>query len=105
MRDIVPCYANGWFSPAKESAEFAEKAKVAVAPGFTGLKWDPFAKGVRKYQFTITHPGFGHLGPLMPNSGVLSNGHAFGSGNSMPGVRSCGLADHGLGRLGYPGAE
>jgi galactonate dehydratase len=44
VRDRVPCYANGWFSPAKEPAEFAEKAKAAVARGFTGLKWDPFGK-------------------------------------------------------------
>ncbi len=44
VRDKVPCYANGWFSPATEPAAFAEKAKDAVARGFTGLKWDPFGK-------------------------------------------------------------
>lgn len=44
VRDRVPCYANGWFSPAQEPREFAEKAKIAVARGFTGLKWDPFGK-------------------------------------------------------------
>lgn len=43
-RDAVPCYANGWFSPAKTPDEFAEKAKIAVDRGFTGLKWDPFGK-------------------------------------------------------------
>jgi len=44
VRDKVPCYANGWFSPAKEPEEFAEKARAAVERGFTGLKWDPFGQ-------------------------------------------------------------
>lgn len=44
VRDAVPCYANGWFAPAKTPAEFAEKAKQAKAQGFGGLKWDPFGK-------------------------------------------------------------
>jgi galactonate dehydratase len=42
VRDRVPCYANGWFAPAKTPDEFAVKAKEAKAMGFTGLKWDPF---------------------------------------------------------------
>lgn len=42
VRDAVPCYANGWFAPAKTPDEFAEKAKIAVAQGFQALKWDPF---------------------------------------------------------------
>jgi len=42
VRDAIKCYANGWFSPAKEPSEFATKAKAAVAAGFRGLKWDPF---------------------------------------------------------------
>jgi galactonate dehydratase len=42
VRDRVPCYANGWFAPAKTPEEFAAKAKEAKAMGFTGLKWDPF---------------------------------------------------------------
>lgn len=42
VRDVVPCYANGWFAPARTPAEFAEKARQAVAAGFRGLKWDPF---------------------------------------------------------------
>lgn len=37
-------YANGWFSGAKEPAEFAEKAALAVRRGITALKWDPFGK-------------------------------------------------------------
>ena len=42
LRDRVPCYANGWFVPAKTPEEFADKAREAVDAGFTGLKWDPF---------------------------------------------------------------
>ncbi|MEO6522501.1 MAG: galactonate dehydratase [Mucilaginibacter sp.] len=42
VREKVPCYANGWFAPAKTPAEFAAKAKEAVSKGFKGLKWDPF---------------------------------------------------------------
>ena len=42
VREAIPCYANGWFAPAKKAHEFAEKAKAAVAAGFHGLKWDPF---------------------------------------------------------------
>jgi len=42
MRDSVPCYANGWFTGAKQPAEFAVKAKEAVKKGFKALKWDPF---------------------------------------------------------------
>ena len=42
VRDNIPCYANGWFSPAKSPDEFAVKAREAVDKGFNGLKWDPF---------------------------------------------------------------
>ena len=42
VRESVPCYANGWFAPAKTPSEFAEKAKKAVSQGFKALKWDPF---------------------------------------------------------------
>lgn len=40
----VPIYVNGWFAGAKTPAEFAEKAKAAVARGVSGIKWDPFGK-------------------------------------------------------------
>ncbi|MBD0777809.1 galactonate dehydratase [Maribacter sp. ANRC-HE7] len=42
VREAIPCYANGWFSPAKTPDEFAEKALQAVGQGFSALKWDPF---------------------------------------------------------------
>lgn len=42
VRESVKCYANGWFAGAKTPDEFAEKAKIAVKNGFSGLKWDPF---------------------------------------------------------------
>jgi galactonate dehydratase len=47
VRDRVPCYANGWFAPAKTPAEFAAKAKAAVAAGWRGLKFDPFGAAYR----------------------------------------------------------
>ena len=47
-RDGVPCYANCWFSGAKEPEEFAAKAVQAVEIGFKGLKWDPFGKNYRQ---------------------------------------------------------
>lgn len=42
VRDSVPCYANGWFAPAKTPDEFAIKAKEAISQGFKAIKWDPF---------------------------------------------------------------
>lgn len=42
VHDAVPCYANGWFAPAKSPDEFAAKAKEAISQGFKALKWDPF---------------------------------------------------------------
>ncbi|MBU2904106.1 galactonate dehydratase [Arenibacter algicola] len=42
VRESVPCYANGWFAPAKTPQEFADKAKLAIKNSFHALKWDPF---------------------------------------------------------------
>ncbi|MGC9349770.1 MAG: galactonate dehydratase [Anaerolineae bacterium] len=47
VRDQVPCYANGWFAPAKTPEEFAAKARIAVDAGYKGLKWDPFGAAYR----------------------------------------------------------
>jgi galactonate dehydratase len=46
-RDRARCYANAWFVPAKTPAEFATKAKEAVARGWKALKWDPFGSSYR----------------------------------------------------------
>ncbi len=57
VRDMVPCYANGWFAPAKTPAEFAVKAKEAVTKGFKGLKWDPFGSAymnISRQEFNTT---------------------------------------------------
>ncbi len=43
-REAIPCYANGWFAPAKTPDEFAEKARQTRSSGFRGIKWDPFGK-------------------------------------------------------------
>jgi galactonate dehydratase len=41
-RTRVPCYANAWFSGAREPDDFARKAEAALELGFRALKWDPF---------------------------------------------------------------
>jgi galactonate dehydratase len=57
-RDRIPCYANGWFAPAKTPAEFAAKARDAVRAGFQGLKWDPFGsawQNISTGEMAATH--------------------------------------------------
>lgn len=57
-RDRIPCYANGWFAPAKTPSEFAAKAREAVALGYKGLKWDPFGSAwqqITKAEMTQAH--------------------------------------------------
>lgn len=51
VRREVPCYANGWFAPAKEPEEFAEKAAQTIEEcAFYGLKWDPFGSAYRSLE-------------------------------------------------------
>ncbi|MBY0230450.1 MAG: mandelate racemase/muconate lactonizing enzyme family protein [Gemmataceae bacterium] len=38
----IPSYANGWYGGAGTPAEYAEKARAAVAKGYRALKFDPF---------------------------------------------------------------
>jgi galactonate dehydratase len=38
----IPAYANGWYGGAGTPAEFAERAREAVARGYQALKFDPF---------------------------------------------------------------
>jgi galactonate dehydratase len=40
--DRIPAYANGWYGGARTPAQFAERAKQAVARGYRALKFDPF---------------------------------------------------------------
>ena len=42
-RERIKCYANHWFFGATTPAEYAAKARGAVAMGYRALKWDPFA--------------------------------------------------------------
>jgi galactonate dehydratase len=56
VRDKVPCYANGWFAPAKTPEEFAAKAKETVKKGYKGLKWDPFGAA----YLTVTKAELSH---------------------------------------------
>ena len=44
VRDAIPVYVNGWFSPAKTPEEFAEKALEVRKNKYPGCKWDPFGK-------------------------------------------------------------
>jgi galactonate dehydratase len=38
----LPAYANGWYGGACTPAEYAERARAAVARGYRALKFDPF---------------------------------------------------------------
>jgi galactonate dehydratase len=38
----IPAYANGWYGGARTPAEFARRAREAVARGYGALKFDPF---------------------------------------------------------------
>ncbi len=38
----LPAYANGWYGGAHAPAEFADRARAAVARGYRALKFDPF---------------------------------------------------------------
>jgi galactonate dehydratase len=38
----IPAYGNGWYGGARTPAQFAERAKEAVARGYRALKFDPF---------------------------------------------------------------
>src|SRR4051794_39626459 len=40
--DRLPSYANGWYGGADSPAEYADRARAAVARGYRGLKFDPF---------------------------------------------------------------
>lgn len=38
----IPAYANGWYGGARTPAEYAERAREAVARGYRAMKFDPF---------------------------------------------------------------
>jgi galactonate dehydratase len=41
-RDRIAAYANGWYGGAQTPADYAERAREAVARGYLALKFDPF---------------------------------------------------------------
>ncbi|MEV0587835.1 mandelate racemase/muconate lactonizing enzyme family protein [Nonomuraea sp. NPDC050310] len=45
-RSEVRVYANGWYTGERDPATFAEKAREALARGYTALKFDPFGAGL-----------------------------------------------------------
>jgi len=44
-RESVPCYANGWYTVARDPDAVAERAREVVARGYGALKLDPFGSG------------------------------------------------------------
>ncbi|MFA6930741.1 MAG: galactonate dehydratase [Lentisphaeria bacterium] len=44
VREAIPVYVNGWFSPARTPEEFASKALILRQYKFKGCKWDPFGQ-------------------------------------------------------------
>lgn len=79
VRDAIPCYANGWFAPAKRPAEFAAKAQVAVASGFRGLKWDPFGQAYMNLTRQELHAALecveAVVGAVGDQADILIEGH------------------------------
>lgn len=79
VRASIPCYANGWFAPAKTPDEFAAKARLAVQAGFRGLKWDPFGaayleidkRGLREALQCVAAV----VGAVGPEVDILIEGH------------------------------
>jgi len=79
VRESVPCYANGWFAPAKTSAEFAEKAKEAVDQGFKALKWDPFGSSYLQIERKQLNEAIECVGAVYDavkeNADIIIEGH------------------------------
>ena len=50
VRDSVPIYVNGWFSPAKTPDEFAEKALEVRNKRFFRLQVGPLRQGVAAFE-------------------------------------------------------
>lgn len=79
VRDSVPCYANGWFAPAKTPAEFAEKAKQAIAQGFKALKWDPFGSSYLQIERKQLNEAMGCVGAVYEavkdSADIIIEGH------------------------------
>ncbi len=50
-QDRMLAYANGWYGGARTPAEYAEKAREAIARGFFGLKFDPFGTAWKDLTF------------------------------------------------------
>jgi galactonate dehydratase len=44
-REVVPCYANGWYRVPREPEAFARAAAATTVAGATRLKLDPFGAG------------------------------------------------------------
>jgi galactonate dehydratase len=79
VRESVPCYANGWFAPAKTPDEFAEKAKQAIEQGFIALKWDPFGSSYLQIERKQLNEAMACVGAVYDavkdNADIIIEGH------------------------------
>jgi len=79
VRESVPCYANGWFAPAKTPSEFADKAKEAVSQGFKALKWDPFGSSYLQIERKQLNEAIECVGAVYDavkdNADIIIEGH------------------------------
>ncbi len=41
-RERLPAYANGWYGGASTPDDYAEKARMVIARGYSAMKFDPF---------------------------------------------------------------
>ena len=44
-RETIPCYANGWYTVAREPEAIAARAQEVIQRGYRALKIDPFGPG------------------------------------------------------------
>lgn len=79
VRESIPCYANGWFAPAKTPDEFAEKAKQAILKGFKAIKWDPFGSSyleIDRKQLNMSMECIGAVYDAVKNDAdIIIEGH------------------------------
>jgi galactonate dehydratase len=68
VRESVPCYANGWFAPAKTPSE-----------GFKALKWDPFGSSYLQIERKQLNEAIECVGAVYDavkdNADIIIEGH------------------------------
>ncbi|WP_197523760.1 mandelate racemase/muconate lactonizing enzyme family protein [Agrobacterium vitis] len=78
-RDVVPCYANGWFGNARSPDEFAAAARQTTALGFAALKLDPFRHTSGKTERSRLLQGIARIEAVRdavgPDIEIMIDGH------------------------------